>query len=61
MQRHRLTPYLLIGLLTASASPALAQAPATPQLTMDQVIEKVTQAETELIERTKSLRPIMEA
>src|SRR5262245_34620256 len=61
MQRHRLTPYLLIGLLAASASPALAQAPATSQLTLDQVIEKVTQAETDLIERTKSLRPIMEA
>jgi hypothetical protein len=61
MQRHRLTPYLLIGLLAASASPAVAQAPATSQLTLDQVIEKVTQAETELIERTKSLRPIMEA
>jgi hypothetical protein len=59
MQRSRLTPFLLVGLLAAGTSSPRAQSPAQP--TLDQVIERVTQAEGELIERTRSLRPIVEA
>jgi hypothetical protein len=59
MQRSRLTPFLLVGLLAAGTSSPSAQTPAQP--TLDQVIERVTQAEGELIERTRSLRPIVEA
>src|SRR5262245_25492295 len=62
MQRHRFTsPLLLIAALALCASPAAAQTGAAPQPTLDQVIEKLTQAESELIERTRTLRPIIEA
>lgn len=61
MQRHRLTPYLLFGLLATSVSPVEAQTPQASQPTVDQVIDRIAQAETELIERVRSLRPIVEA
>jgi hypothetical protein len=59
MQRYRFTPYLLLGLLATGALPLAGQTASQP--TLDQVIERVTQAETELIERTRGLRPIVEA
>jgi hypothetical protein len=61
MQRHRLTRFLLLGLLTALASPATAQTSAAAQPSADQVIDRITQAETELIERVRGYRPIVEA
>ena len=62
MQRHRFTSALLfIAVLALCASPAAAQTGAASQPTLDQVIEKITQAESELIERTRTLRPIIEA
>jgi hypothetical protein len=61
MQRHRLTPILLLGLLAASVSSVSAQTPNSSQQSLEQVIDRVTAAESELIERTRSLRPIIEA
>jgi hypothetical protein len=62
MLRHSLpSTCLLIAVLAAAASPAAAQSSTASQPTLDQVIERVTQAEGELIERTRSLRPIVEA
>ena len=59
MQRHRLTPLLLLGLLAATSAPAVAQT--SPAATIDQTIDRITQAETELIGRVKDRRPIVEA
>ncbi len=61
MQRHRLTPFLLLGLLAALASPATAQTSAAAQPSADQVIDRIAQAENELIERVRGYRPIVEA
>lgn len=62
MHRHSsASPCLLIALLAIWASPAAAQSTSASQPTLDQVIERVSQAEAELIERTKTLRPIVEA
>jgi hypothetical protein len=59
MQRHRLTPFLLVGLLTVA--PAAAQTPAASQPSVDQVIDRITKAELDLIERAKELKPLVEA
>ena len=60
MQRHRLTPLLLLAAL-APLAPAAAQSPSSTQLSVEQVIDQVTKAESELIERTRNMRPIIEA
>jgi hypothetical protein len=60
MQRHRLTPLLLLAVLAPTA-PAAAQSAPTPQLSLEQIIDQVSKAESELIERTRSMRPIVEA
>jgi hypothetical protein len=62
MHRHASTsPCLLIALLALCASPAAGQTASASQPSLDQVIDKVSQAEAELIERTRTLRPIVEA
>jgi hypothetical protein len=58
MQRHRFVSLFLFGLL--AAVPA-ASAQTAPQLTPDQVFDKVAQSEAELLERVRSLHPIVEA
>jgi hypothetical protein len=60
MQRPRLTSYLLFGLL-ATGTVASAQTPSASQPTLDQVIDRISQSEAALIERTRGLRPIIEA
>ena len=57
MQRHRFSTLALLGLL--AAAPASAQT--SSSMTADQVFDKVAQAEAELIERMRTLRPIVEA
>jgi hypothetical protein len=57
---HRLTPLLLLALL-ASIAPATAQTPPAEPATLDQIIDRVARAEADLIERTRGLRPIVEA
>ena len=57
MQRHRFSTLALLGLL--AAAPASAQT--SSSMTADQVCDKVAQAEAELIERMRTLRPIVEA
>ena len=57
MQRQRFVSLFLFGLL--AAAPVLSAQ--TPQATTDQVIDKVAQTEAELIERVRTLRPIVEA
>ena len=59
MQRHRFVSLFLFGLL--AAAPAAAGAQTTSQVTPDQVFDKVAQAEAELIERVRTLHPIVEA
>ena len=59
MPRHQLTPLLLLGLLAVSSPPAAAQT--SPSATLDEVIDRVTQAETDLIARARERRPIVEA
>jgi hypothetical protein len=58
MPRHRFVSLVLLGLMAAGSS-AGAQSAST--LTPDQVFDKVAQAEAELIERVRSLHPIVEA
>jgi len=58
MQRQRFVSLFLFGLLVAA--PVLS-AQTSPQATTDQVIDKVAQTEAELIERMRTLRPIVEA
>jgi hypothetical protein len=58
MQRQRFVSLFLFGLL--AAAPVLS-AQTSPQATTDQVIDKVAQTEAELIERMRTLRPIVEA
>jgi hypothetical protein len=60
MQRHRLTPLLLLAVL-APIAPAAAQSATSPQLSPEQIIDQVTKAESALIERTRTMRPIIEA
>ena len=57
MQRHRFSTLALIGLLAAAPASAQTSSP----MTADQVFDKVAQAEAELIERMRTLRPIVEA
>jgi len=59
MQRHRFVSLILFGLLAAAVPAADAQT--SSQVTPDQVFDKVAQAEAELIERVRGLRPIVEA
>ena len=58
MQRQRFVSLFLFGLL--AAAPVLS-AQTSPQATTDQVIDKVAQTEAELIERMRTMRPIVEA
>jgi hypothetical protein len=58
MQRQRFVSLFLFGLL--AAAPVMS-AQTSPQATTDQVIDKVAQSEAELIERMRTLRPIVEA
>jgi hypothetical protein len=58
MQRQRFVSLVLLGLL--AAVPA-ASAQTAPQLTPDQVFDKVAQAEADLIERVRTMHPIVEA
>ena len=58
MQRQRFVSLFLFGLL--AAAPVLS-AQTSPQATPDQVIDKVAQTEAELIERMRTMRPIVEA
>jgi hypothetical protein len=60
MQRYWILPALVLGLGAVSAGSAAAQSNGA-QLSMDQVIERVTRAEADLIERTRTLRPVVEA
>lgn len=57
---HRLTPLLLLAWL-ASIAPAAAQIPSAQPTTVDEIVDRVAAAETALIERTRELRPIVEA
>jgi hypothetical protein len=58
MPRHRFVSLFLFGLL-AAVPPASAQT--SSSLTPDQVFDKVAQAEADLIERVRTMHPIVEA